>query len=164
MWLNCAWYFTLWREFNICVLLWKCKRSRKKPKTDIPLHAYAKLTICLLSHLPTPRNYCKTVMFGSCWCSEQLWLTGTQFWLSHVVAKNTVSEFRGVYLCRRLQLPAWRGQPDWKGVPGSYFPQQASQLQMVQLEQELEPLLLSFTFWCYEGFGVVLWWFIQLSL
>lgn len=34
-------------------------------------------------------------MFGLCWFSEQRWLTGKQFWLSHAVAKNVVPEFSG---------------------------------------------------------------------
>lgn len=75
-----------------------------------------------------------------------MWLAGKQFWLSHVVAKDTVLEFGGVYSGRRLKLPAWMGQPNWKGVADSYFLQEMAQLQMVQLEQEPEPLLLFSTY------------------
>lgn len=34
-------------------------------------------------------------MFGSCWLSQLLWLSGKQFCLPCVVAENTVSEFSG---------------------------------------------------------------------
>lgn len=121
VWFDCTWYFTLWREFNICVLLWKCERSRKKPKTDIPINASAKLTVCLLPHLPTPRNCCKTVMFGLCWFSEQQWLTGKQFWLSHAVAKNVVPEFSGGLPLQEIAATCLEGSARLEGGPRKLF-------------------------------------------
>lgn len=121
------------------------------------------LTVHLSPYLPTPRNCCKTVTFGSCWLSQLLWLSGKQFCLPCVLAENSFRvQWWFTFAGDCSYLPCWASQTGRGSQKGTFCHRQLS-CKWCRYSTNQSPWYYTLLSGVMRDSGFVLWQFIQRS-